>query len=172
MASPPDHQRASGEHGDEPDAPRRPWLSAPEAWSRLAASHTGVFTTLRGDGWPISLPVWFAVIDRRIYIRSPHRAKKVVRIGHDSRASFLVESGERWRDLFAVHLTGRARVVDHEDPIAEVGRVAIETKYSGFSSAPDSLPDETRAHYGRGFVVIVFEADERIISWDNSRLFA
>ena len=35
-------------------------LDDDEAWAELDAAHTGILTTLRRDGWPVSLPVWFA----------------------------------------------------------------------------------------------------------------
>ena len=36
-------------------------LSDEEAWAELAAAHTGIFTTLRRDGRPVTLPTWFVV---------------------------------------------------------------------------------------------------------------
>ncbi|HEX4530444.1 MAG TPA: pyridoxamine 5'-phosphate oxidase family protein [Acidimicrobiia bacterium] len=51
-------------------------LSEDEAWAELDAAHTGILTTLRRDGWPVSLPVWFATIGRQIYVRTrPRRAR-------------------------------------------------------------------------------------------------
>ena len=85
-------------------------LSDDEAWAALEAAHTGVLTSLRRDGWPISLPVWFVVLDRRIYVSGPAHTKKFARVRHDPRVSFLVESGERWVDLLGVHVTGTARI--------------------------------------------------------------
>ena len=43
-------------------------LSEEEAWAELGAAHTGILTTLRRDGRPVSLPVWFATVGRRIYV--------------------------------------------------------------------------------------------------------
>ena len=77
-------------------------LSEDEAWDVISASHTGILTTLRRDGSPIALPVWFAVVDRTVCMRTPRRTKKVARVRRDPRASFLVESGERWAELVAV----------------------------------------------------------------------
>ena len=53
-----------------------------------------IMTTLRRDGMPIAMPMWFAAIDERIYVNT--RGKKLHRHRHMIRAaSFLVESGER-----------------------------------------------------------------------------
>src|SRR5215472_11720626 len=77
-------------------------LSEEEAWAELERAHTGIFTTLQRSGWPISLPMWFAALDRHIYLRTPSQSKKLTRIKHDARGNFLVERGERWRELCAV----------------------------------------------------------------------
>ena len=52
-------------------------LTEDEVWEELATARTGIFTTLRADGWPVSLPVWFATVDRRIYLRTPAGTKKL-----------------------------------------------------------------------------------------------
>ena len=54
-------------------------LTEDEAWERLATSHTGIITTLRRDGWPVSLPMWFAVVDRKSYMREHAASQKATR---------------------------------------------------------------------------------------------
>ncbi len=54
-------------------------LSEDEAWDVLDKSHTGILTTLRRDGTPASLPVWYVVDERTIVVRTPPRTKKVAR---------------------------------------------------------------------------------------------
>jgi nitroimidazol reductase NimA-like FMN-containing flavoprotein (pyridoxamine 5'-phosphate oxidase superfamily) len=143
-------------------------LSADEAWAVIEAAHTGIFTTLRRDGVPISLPVWFVALDRTICVGAPSRTKKIARLRHDPRASFLVESGERWAELEAVHLTGRVEFVDDLDLIQRIDD-ALEQKYAAFRTARTAMPERTQAHYaGRTFLRLVPEA--RILSWDNRRL--
>lgn len=136
----------------------------------MAASHTCILTTLRRDGRPVSLPLWFAVLDRRIYIRSLATGKKVARIRHDPRAGVLIESGERWRDLVAVHLSGSARLLDENDPVIPDVQRVIDAKYAAFRS-DDNVPDRTKEHYAQPYAYICFEPDDKIVSWDNSRLF-
>jgi hypothetical protein len=143
-------------------------LTADEAWDVVARAHTGIFTTLRRDGMPIALPVWFVALDRTICIGVPARTKKVARVRHDPRASFLVESGLAWRDLEAVHLTGTVEVVDD---LREIRRIdeALDAKYGAFRTRQPDLPERTRAHYAdRAFLRL--HPDERILSWDNRRI--
>ena len=145
-------------------------LSVDEAWDTIERSHTGILTTLRHDGVPISLPVWFVSFDRQIYVTTPGTAKKIGRIRRDARAAFLVESGERWVDLKAVHLTGRATVVDDPNLLARV-QAAQDEKYGAFRMARHQMPSATRQHYGQVSALIRFEPDERIVSWENAKLF-
>ena len=143
-------------------------LDADEAWAVLDAAHTGIFTTLRRDGMPIALPVWFVALDRAICLAAPSRTKKIARLRNDSRASFLVESGERWVELGAVHLTGRVEFVNDEAIIERIDE-ALDAKYAAFRGPRGAMPEKTQAHYaGRTFLRLV--PDERIVSWDNRRI--
>jgi len=144
-------------------------MSADESWAVLAAAHTGILTTVRRDGMPIALPVWFVVFDRRVFVSGPARSKKFTRVRRDPRVSFLVESGTRWAELRAVHLTGRAAFVD--DPtLLETVAVALHEKYGVFRTPREAMPAETRAHYEVRTTTIEIVADERILNWDNARL--
>jgi PPOX class probable F420-dependent enzyme len=143
-------------------------LSPDEAWAVVTASHTGIFTSLRRDGVPIALPVWFAVLDRRIYVSGPATAKRLLRIRRDPRVSFLVESGKRWSELRAVHLTGRARIVTEPERLAKVA-AALTAKYAAFRTARASMPDATRAHYEVPRATIEIVPDARMLTWDNAR---
>ena len=146
-------------------------LSADEAWNTLERAHTGVLTSLRSDGVPIALPVWFVVLDRHVYVSGPARTKKFARIGRDPRVSFLVESGERWADLLGVHLTGTARIVDDPALLERVAS-ALTAKYDRFRTPRDQMPAATRSHYESDTATIEITPDARVLSWENARLFA
>jgi PPOX class probable F420-dependent enzyme len=146
-------------------------LSVDEVWQTLERAHTGVLTTLRRDGVPISLPVWFVALDRRIYVSGPAQTKKFVRVGHDPRVSFLVESGERWVELLGVHLTGTACIVDEAELLERVA-AALTDKYGRFRTPRDQMPATTRAAYEADVATIEITPDDRILSWENARLFA
>lgn len=144
-------------------------MSRDEAWARIASTHTGIVVSLRRDGAPIATPMWFAVLDGAVHFRTPATSKKAARLRHNPRVSFLVEGGERWARLWAVHLTGTATFVDDEATIARV-QEALDAKYSAYRTPRAEMPDDTRTHYERPFVVVRIEAEERIVSWDNARL--
>ena len=42
-------------------------------------------TSLRRDGMPIALPMWFCVVDGAVYFRTLARSKKAARLRHDPR---------------------------------------------------------------------------------------
>lgn len=145
-------------------------LTADEAWEVLAHAHTGVLTSLRSDGVPVALPVWFVALDRRIYVAGPAHTKKFSRIRRDPRVSFLVESGTRWAELVGVHLTGRAAVVEDEALLERVG-AALSEKYARYRTPREEMPEATRARYEIERATIEIEPDDRVLSWDNARLF-
>lgn len=145
-------------------------LTEDEAWAEIAAAHTGILTTLRRDGMPIALPVWFVAEERTVAMRTPAATKKIARVRNDPRASFLVESGQRWVELCAVHLTGRVEVVSDEPAIRRI-EDAIETKYDAFRPPAASLPAAARRRYSNS-IYLRFVPEGRTLTWDNSRLAA
>ncbi|MEO7427796.1 MAG: pyridoxamine 5'-phosphate oxidase family protein [Acidimicrobiales bacterium] len=144
-------------------------MTAEEAWAFIEEAHTGIFTTLRRDGVPIALPVWFATLDRRIYVVT--RGKKVLRAEHDARCSFLVEAGERWAELQAVHLTCRASIIEPDEDLARRIGEQISTKYAAFRTASSQMPAATKEHYTKASgTTLELVPDDRILSWDNNHL--
>ena len=145
-------------------------LSPDEAWAFLEKGHTGILTSLRRDGWPISLPVWYVALDRRIYVSGPARTRKYGRMRRDPRVAFLVETGLEWKKLSAVHVTGRAREVS--DP-AELARVqaALDAKYAAFRTDRSRMPAATSQHYQQqGTATVCIEPEGKLLTWDNARL--
>jgi PPOX class probable F420-dependent enzyme len=143
-------------------------LTADEAWQAIESAHTGILTTLRRDGMPIALPVWFVVDDRSVALTTPAGTKKIARIRHDPRASFLVESGEQYTELRGVHLTGRIDVVEDAAATSRI-EAAVNAKYASFRPPASSLPAPAQAYYAKQ-AFLRFVPDGRILTWDNGRL--
>jgi PPOX class probable F420-dependent enzyme len=143
-------------------------LTSDEAWEAVGAAHTGILTTLRRDGMPIALPVWFVVDDRTVAMMTPARTKKIARVRHDPRASFLVESGERYSELRGVHFTGRVGIVEDATAMSRI-EAAVNDKYAAFRPPAASLPTAARAYYANQ-VFLRFVPDGRILTWDNARI--
>jgi nitroimidazol reductase NimA-like FMN-containing flavoprotein (pyridoxamine 5'-phosphate oxidase superfamily) len=144
-------------------------LSPDEAWEFLEKGHTGILTSLRRDGWPISLPVWYVALERRIYVSGPARTKKFGRMKRDPRVSFLVETGLEWKKLSAVHVTGRARIVSDPALIERVQK-AMDAKYAAFRTDRSKMPGATAQHYQQGSTTVCIEPEGKLLTWDNARL--
>jgi len=143
-------------------------MSDDEAWAFLEQGHTGILTTVRRDGRPVALPVWYVVLDREVYVGTPSGSQKVARIRRDPRAAFLVEAGERWAELRAVHLDGTVEVVDDAERCERVD-AAVQEKYAAWQTPRRDMPAASRRHYaGRTF--LRFVPDGRPVSWDNRKL--
>jgi hypothetical protein len=143
-------------------------LSDSEAWDVLGSSHTGILTSLRADGFPVSLPVWFVVEDRTVLVAGPAASYKFTRIRRDPRIAFLVESGAAWKELRAVHLIGRGELVE----LPDWGSVDLlfEAKYAGFRTPRDQMPPSAQARYDGARSLVRITATERFLTWDNQRL--
>ena len=144
-------------------------LSSIEVDEFVSSCHTGILTTLRADGWPVSLPVWFVAVDGSLYVRTPSRSKKVQRVARDDRVSFVVESGLRWEELKAVVVTGRARVVDDEAVLGAVA-AAFDTKYGAYRPERSTLPEATKRHYRGDTTVLRIDPAQDLITWDKSKI--
>jgi PPOX class probable F420-dependent enzyme len=144
-------------------------LTDDEAWAELTAAHTGILTTLRSDGRPVPLPVWFAVVERAIYVRTPASTHKVAHVRTDPRATFLVERGERWAELCAVMVHADVRLLEDGDERV-AAEAAITEKYARFRTQSERLPEATRAHYAVESAVLRLTPFGPLVTWDNSRL--
>jgi len=140
-----------------------------ELWQFLEESHTGILTTLRADGWPLALPVWFTTHDHRIYVRTPARTRKVAHVQRDPRVCFTAEAGVFWAELRSVVLTGHASVVpEGEERDRAIGR--ISDKYGGFGIPAPQVPEVTTRYYDTESAVIRIDPDQRRVTWDNRKL--
>jgi hypothetical protein len=144
-------------------------LNDDEVWAFLEASHTGILTTLRSDGWPVSLPVWYVVLDRRIYVGTPAHTRKVARLRSDDRACFLVESGKKWAELAAVEMAVRASILPRDSSEGPAVAERFTAKYAAFRPAASRLPTATVKHYS-GQALIRLDPVEPPLSWDNVRI--
>ncbi len=152
-------------------------LSEDEIWSFVHDAHTAALTTLKRDGSPVTLPLWFAEIDRTLYF--PTRGKKVARVRRNPVSAVLIETGELWRDLKAVHLSESAEAIQPEDDLQAAITAELNRKYERFRSTPPAAPaaqtDGTAAprpaYRATDSAVIAFRSSGRILNWDNSKLF-
>jgi PPOX class probable F420-dependent enzyme len=145
-------------------------LSKDEAWEFLENAHTGILTTLRADGSPVTLPVWFVALDQTICFSTPSKTKKILRIRNDPRASFLVESGQYWVDLKAVHLTGLIQEVPDGELWGRIDK-ALSQKYDAFKTESQKMPEAVQDTYARSErILFQLVPSDRVLTWDNRRV--
>ena len=149
--------------------PKAVALPEAEAWEFLERAHTGIFTTLRRSGSPLSLPVWFVALERRIYVTSPGRSAKVQRVRRDPRVCFLVEEGRSWTEVRAVVVAGTAELVEDAEERSHA-LVRFSEKYRGLRMPRNRISEATRAHYGEHAALIRITPADPIVSWDNARV--
>jgi nitroimidazol reductase NimA-like FMN-containing flavoprotein (pyridoxamine 5'-phosphate oxidase superfamily) len=140
-----------------------------EIWTYVEQATTGILITLGKDGRPVALPVWFATLDHAIYIRT--RGRKLERIARDPRVSFLVESGERWAELKAVHFSADAELIDLDELTAQRFEEHMSAKYAGARATGGEMPAMTAEYYAASRRRIVrLNPVGRVLNWDNTKL--
>jgi hypothetical protein len=144
-------------------------LTDDEAWELIAGSHTGIFTSLRRDGRPIALPVWFVAHGRSVYIRTPAATKQTTRVRHDSRAHFLVEHGTDWGELVSVSFSARAGVLDPDPSLDKTLEQLLADKYAAHRPPEERLPAAVRERYAET-ELIRLTPDGPLRSWNNAAL--
>ena len=143
-------------------------LGEEETWAFLEQGHTAVLTTLRRDGSPASVPMWFVVDGRSLCVRTLAHSKKAANMRRDPRVSLVVEEGLAWADLKAVVLAGQASEVADEAEQARL-QAAFDEKYRDFKAPPD-LPQATRRHYAAAWSFFRIEPRGRTLTWANAKL--
>jgi len=119
-------------------------------------------------------PMWFGWAGGRVYFYG--RGQKVVNLRRASACAVLVDRNEKFPELQAVMIQGKARVLEDAaaeaaDPYLAEVRVQMGRKYNGGHGAPavaDPPPNNASAGgRNRRWVVVV---PERIVTWDNFKL--
>jgi PPOX class probable F420-dependent enzyme len=143
-------------------------LDEDEVRAFLDQGHTGILATLRSDGSPAVMPLWYVQVDGSVFVRTLARSRKAKALAADPRVSFLVESGRAWAELKAVVLYGRAEAETDPDVIAAVD-ASLATKYAAFTM-PAVASDDTRRHYAQERVHLRIVPDRRALTWDNAKI--
>jgi dimethylaniline monooxygenase (N-oxide forming) len=105
----------------------------------IARRRHAVIVTYRRDGTPVATPVWAAVVDGRVYVRTERTSGKVKRLDRDSRA-LIAPCSSSGRPLGSP-LSVRGRVLEpHEENVAEA---ALAARYGAgralFERAADAM---------------------------------
>jgi PPOX class probable F420-dependent enzyme len=127
-----------------------------------------VLTTLRADGRPVPLPVWYVAFDGVLYFRTPPRSKKVANIERDPRVAVLLDDGERWEHLRGVLIQGTAERVTDE-ALQERVVAAFDELFADRKLSDERLPTSAATRYS-AMAVYRVKVPEGPVSWDNRKL--
>ncbi|MBM4406959.1 MAG: pyridoxamine 5'-phosphate oxidase family protein [Chloroflexi bacterium] len=145
------------------------WLDQQEIADFLTNGHTLIVSTIDKDGYPHSTPVWYVYDGGHVYFRVRSATIKAKGLLRNPKVAVLVESGERWRDLKAVLIRGRAEPVT--DTAFQVRFDALlDAKYANFREAREAMPTRTQQHYATGKTYFKVVPEKRIASWDNRKI--
>ncbi len=143
-------------------------MSEQEIWRFLEAK-TKIFAAFpMADGFPHVSPVWFCVIDGRIYLRT-HDYKIKAFLAQSGKVCCSADEGELYRDLKGVIIWGRSRIVTEGWLIDKIEEIMTE-KYKRQQWRGSEMPKEwvaERRRERRAFIEVV---PEKVSSWDNSKI--
>lgn len=142
-------------------------LTPDEQRQLLAEADVGILSTLRRDGSPLGLPMWFVVVDDQVCFRTRANGRKVARLERDPRVSFVVDRGAAWAELAAVIVSGRAELAGPD--LASRIDAALAAKYAG-RTPPEHVPERTRAFYDVPTLHYRIVTEHPPLTWDNAKL--
>jgi PPOX class probable F420-dependent enzyme len=143
-------------------------MSGDEIAGFISDHGTAVLTTLRADGRPVPLPVWYVAFDGALYFQTPLRSRKVGNIERDPRVAVLLDDGERWEHLRGVLIQGTAERVTDKALFARV-LAAFGELFADLTVPAADLPAAASARYA-GMAVFRVPVPECPATWDNRKM--
>ncbi len=135
----------------------------------LKNGHTLIVSTIDKDGYPHSTPVWYVYHEGHVYFRVRGATIKAKGLLRNPKVAVLVESGERWRDLKAVLIRGRAEPVT-DTAFHDRFDALLDAKYANFREAREAMPARTQQHYSTSKLYVRVVPEKRTASWDNRKI--
>ena len=127
-----------------------------------------VLCTLDSYGFPHAAPVWYVVIDDKIYFRAQPYKKKIKNILSKPQVCAVIEDGEIYTELRGVMVQGLAKVVDTDKTLRKRVFDLLAEKYRERRDT-DRFPKRWRETYGKEHRVVVEFKPTKIVSWDNRK---
>jgi PPOX class probable F420-dependent enzyme len=143
-------------------------MSEAEAWSFLKNHYTMILSTVDSLGFPHVTPVWYVIIDGKIYFRAQAYKKKIRNLLKKPQIAAVVEDGERYTELRGVMFQGVARIVDHDKTKRKLVFAMLAEKYQRLRDT-DNMPKMWREKFGKEHRLVVEVMPTRIVSWDNRK---
>jgi PPOX class probable F420-dependent enzyme len=134
----------------------------------VAGARSLILVTVRPDGLPHPVPMWFVVVGGEVRMRTYAASRKVANLRRDPRAVCLVEDGADYGQLRAVQLTGTIELVAEPRWIADVV-VRLRAKHE------QARPDDHEAAVDAALYGVAKQVGLRLhvrqtVSWDHRKL--
>ena len=139
-----------------------------EVWRFIDSREKAYVAFPMVDGYPHVTPMWFCVLDKKLYLRTQDYKVKA-RLAVSGKVCCTLDEGRRYVELRGVVIWGRARIVVEPElagRIEKVMRMRYREQQWRASEMPEWWVRERKAET-RAYIEIV---PERISSWDNSRI--
>jgi PPOX class probable F420-dependent enzyme len=143
-------------------------MTSSEAWSFLKSQSTMILCTLDSYGFPHATPIWYVVIDNKIYFRAQPYKKKIRNILKRPQVCCVVEDGEKYTQLRGVMIRGLAKIVDNDKSRRRTVFASLAEKYKNLRDT-NLMPKAWSEKFGREHRVVVEITPRSIISWDNRK---
>jgi nitroimidazol reductase NimA-like FMN-containing flavoprotein (pyridoxamine 5'-phosphate oxidase superfamily) len=125
----------------------------------LRAERTCRVATVRGDGAPHVVPLWFVWHEGSIWINNLRRARRSRDLEAGSAVALCIDTGVEYFELRGAVVYGTPQTVDPEDPALAPVRQGFGDKYFGGNQVPD-----VKSHQWLRVV------PDRIASWDFRKI--
>ena len=127
-----------------------------------------VLCSLDSDGFPHASPIWFVVINDKIYFRAQPYKKKIKNILTRPQVCGVIEDGEKYTELRGVMIRGLAKVVDTDKALRKHVFDLLAEKYSSVRNT-HRFPKTWQETYGKEHRVVVEFKPTDLVSWDNRK---
>lgn len=143
-------------------------MTPDEVRSYLEGQRRIILITNGTSGMPHPVPMNYGLDEEgRILITSFRKSQKVKNLERDPRATLLVESGEKYRELQAVIAWCDAEIITDPDEVrAGMSGIRADAALSSSLSAP--MEDQVRASIAKR--VLLRFTPFRESNWDHSKL--
>lgn len=147
----------------EPDEDERPLVTLQDA--RLAFRDLAVVTvaTLRADGAPHVVPLWFVWREEAIYVSCRRDSVTWRNVDRDRRVALSFDLGKKWDELYGVVIGGRAEPMAADHPTVHQTMSAWFEKYRLLLSG-EGFKRYTEQVENPGMLRV---RTERIASWNH-----
>jgi PPOX class probable F420-dependent enzyme len=144
-------------------------MSEEEVFAFLRQLRVIFVATVKPNGHPHVVPVWFTVIGKKLYFRTQDYKVKVKNIARNPWVACSAEAGDKYVSLRGVMIEGIARIVEDEEESRRVQQEIIartrDLRWRAEDMPRDWVEARMREHY-----VVVEITPHKISSWDNSKL--